>query len=330
MSDYVHDPEHKNKPEGGNWHKTDKGWSTSDYQEDIQKPDVPDKYVFEHNAVFSFGSDLNVRFHGTTQASKSFPARFKAVLQRFVGKKNQYQEFQQKYSQLLDRVVDKTQGSQNPLVIYGWSVRQGKQDGQFDVEMLGVDPVHTTMIGEEIAKEFGGVEIKTDTPTQGQKSIIINKNGQASSYEGLPKLQEGKTRFTFSTNVTVDIDNSEPKSFMNGVRLAVKNHLTRIRNNAMTRRNEAAFNDRVKQAFEKAGVPYEPMQMSLSPVYGGYRDQKTHEVGTEISYDLHFKQIDPEKAVMLAKSINQQFHQQSTLLTGYGTEKRAAFYVSGT
>lgn len=327
--EYIYDPRHEKNP-GSGYEKTEKGWSKTDYQEDIQRPEVKDKYVFEHNAVFKFGSKLNVNFHGTTQDSKSFPAKFKAALTRFTGKKNQYKEFQQKYSELLDSVVEKTKDSGNQLVIYGWSVRQGEETGQFDVEMLGVDPVHTAMIGEEIAKEFGRVEIATDTPTQETKSIIIDKNGNASSYQGLPPVQQGKTRFTFSTNVTVDIDNSEPKSFMDGIRKAIKNKMVSMRNDILTKKNEANFVQKVKSAFEESGIDFTPQQMSISPVFGGYRDQKTHEVGTEISYDIHFKQIDPEQAVIIAKALNKNFHQQSTLLTGYGKNKRAAFYISGT
>lgn len=328
--DYHYDPEHKNKPEGGGWEQTERGWSKSDYEKDIQKPDVKDKYVFDHNAVFKFGSNLNVKFHGTTEASKSFPSRFKSCLSKFKEKRgNEYKLFQQKYSSLLDSVVEKTKGSGNELVIYGWSVRQGQSDGQFEVEMLGVDPVHTAMIGEEVAKEFGRVEIATDTPESGAKSVIIDSQGHASSFHGLPSLGEGKTRFTFSTNVTVDIDNTEPKDFLHGLRLAIKNQYVRIRNNAMTKKNEANFAKKVKKSFEDAGLGFDPQQISISPVFGGYRDQKTHEVGTEISYDLHFKQIDPEQAVMIARALNKNFHQQSTLLTGYGKEKRSAFYVSG-
>ena len=326
---YIYDPEHKKNP-GSGFSETEKGWSKTEYQEDIQKPEVQDKFVFEHNAVFKFGSKLNVNFHGTTEGSKSFPSRFRAALKRFTGKKNQYKEFQQKYSELLDSVVEKTQGSENPLVIYGWSVRKGQDDGQFDVEMLGVDPVHTAMIGEEIAKEFGRVEIATDTPTQETKSIIIDKNGNASSYQGLPAVHNGKTRFTFSTNVTVDIDNTEPKDFIDGLKKAFRNKLISMRNDIMTRNNERNFIKKVKTAFEDAGVNFTPQQMSISPVFGGYRDQKTHEVGTEISYDIHFKQIDPEQAVLISKALNKHFHQQSTLLTGYGKNKRAAFYISGT
>lgn len=31
--DYVHDPEHRNRPKGGGWRKTDKGWSKADSPE---------------------------------------------------------------------------------------------------------------------------------------------------------------------------------------------------------------------------------------------------------------------------------------------------------
>lgn len=41
-AEYVHDPDHDNKPSGGNWHKTDKGWSTSE-EEGNKKEDEPDK-----------------------------------------------------------------------------------------------------------------------------------------------------------------------------------------------------------------------------------------------------------------------------------------------
>jgi len=326
--DYKYDPDHKNKPQGGGWEQTEKGWSKGDYEKDIQKPEHEGKYVFPHNAVFSFGSNLNVNFHGTTKDARSFPTRFKNALKRFSEKKNEYKKFQNKYSELLDIVVEKTKGTGNELVIYGWSVRKGKTSGKFDVEMLGVDPVHTAMIGEEIAKEFGRVEIATDTPYKDRKCVIINEKGQASVYHGLPPVQGGKTRFTFSTNVTIDIDNHEPKDFIDDVRKEVKNFFTRIRNNVLTKQNELMFFGKVKKAFEDAGLEYNNQQMSISPVYGGYRDQKTQEVGTEISYDIHFKQIDPNIAVEISRALNAHFHQQSTLLTGYGKDKRAAFYVS--
>lgn len=36
-SDYVYDPQHKNRPHGGgNWHKTDKGWSTKEVEKTNQ------------------------------------------------------------------------------------------------------------------------------------------------------------------------------------------------------------------------------------------------------------------------------------------------------
>lgn len=331
--DYFYDPEHKKKPEGSGWEKTEKGWSKSDYEKDIQTPDVKDKYVFEHNAVFKFESDINVKFHGTSHEEKSFSNRFWKVIKKFKSLKsdpNEYQKFQEKYSDLLDVVIKKSKKQDNELIVYGWSVRQGETQGKFEVEMLGVDHVHTTMIGEEIAKEFGHVEIATDTPTEKQKAIIIDNKGNASVYHGLPPVQGNKTRFTFSTNVTIDIDNNEPKDFVDKVRKTVKNYLIGIRNNIRTKQNELMFFRKVRKSFEDAGIEYKPQQMTITPVYGGYRDQKTHEVGTEISYDIHFKQIDPEMAIAISRSLNKRFHQQSTLLTGYGKDKRAAFYVSGT
>lgn len=327
--DYLYDPEHKKAPKGSGWRKTEKGWSKSDYEKDIQKPYVKDKYVFEHNAIFRFESNMKVNFHGTTKESKSFPNKFKEVLKRFKNKKeNEYQKFQDKYSEILDIVIEKSKEKGNELIVYGWSVRNGKTESQFEVEMLGVDPIHTSMIGEEIAKEFGRVEIATDTPTSSQKSIIIDKNGNASKYYGLPPVEGNKTRFTFSSNVTIDIDNSEPKTFMDNVKKKLKNNIIGLRNDIETKKNKLMFFKKIKKAFEKAGIEYKPQQMSITPVYGGYRDQKTQKVKTEISYDIHFKQIEPNTAVFICQSLNDVFNQQSTLLTGYGNNKRAAFYVN--
>lgn len=37
-SDYVYDPDHKNKPKGGGWEKTEKGWTQKKKTVNKEKP----------------------------------------------------------------------------------------------------------------------------------------------------------------------------------------------------------------------------------------------------------------------------------------------------
>ena len=42
-SDYVYDPDHKHKPKGGHWEKTEKGWTTKKH--DVHKQDIDTEQV---------------------------------------------------------------------------------------------------------------------------------------------------------------------------------------------------------------------------------------------------------------------------------------------